>query len=1310
MSKEKTYLPETGLEIAIVGMAGRFPGADNLEQYWELNAKSEEAISYFKHSELHDLGGDTQRFADKNYVKARGRVNNAEYFDASFFNVAPRDAEMMDPQHRIFLEIAWSALEDAACDPDNYKGPIGVFAGAGFNSYLVMMLNRNPDFVNEENALQHLFNNDKDYIATRASYKLNLRGPSINVQSACSTSLVATHLASQSLISGESDVAIAGGIAIRVPQNSGYWYQRGSIFSPDGHCRAFDENAAGTVGGNGGGAVVLKRLETAIEDGDTIYAVIKASALNNDGDRKVGFTAPSVAGEASVIRTAQGLAEIDPKTIRYIEGHGSGTALGDPIEIEALTKAFGVAETHKQFCAVSSVKANIGHLDTGAGMAGLIRASLALHRGKIFPNANFKAANPRIDFAKSPFYVPTALTDWPEDSHSRRAGVSSFGIGGTNAHIVLEEAPQPTTAKPIDTARQQLIVLSAKTVSALKQRCRDLALYLSENPNTGLSDLAFTLQQGRKAFDQRCAVVADTPSQVAACLEHLHPKHLHYGQAPERAPDIVFMFSGQGAQYPNMAKALYTVEPVFQRHLDQCLRTLSHACDENLRALLFPSQPSLSEAQSRIQETQWAQPLLFSIEYALAKLLIHWGLKPHAMIGHSIGEYTAACIAGVMSLEDTLKIVAARGRLMQAMAPGDMLSVAQSEEALSGYLNDTVALAAVNAPNACVLAGPKEAIALLEKEFTDQDINCRRLRTSHAFHSPMMASAATAFKALIQKITFNAPHIPYMSNVTGTWITKRDVQNPEYWSEHLQSTVRFSEGINQLLDEKQACLIEVGPGNTLATLSRQCQNTEDKRQTPDNNSLPLSTLPHPKDETDAYQYLLNTVGKIWVAGIRPHWETLHHSQPTRLSLPTYPFERKRYWLDGESGVGEHENTGEDEHFFTGFAGAGNNPQGVAYIAPTNDIEWSIASIWQGLFGIEKIGIHHDFFDMGGDSMLAIQLVAQLQSFFEVELPLAEALQYPTVAEQASRIKEARQSGGKASSGSPLVRIQPKGTKPPFYCVHPAGGIVHCYIELARLLGKDQPFYALQHPGIDGPCEPYTDFTVMASHYIKAIKKHQPKGPYFIGGWSFGGTVAYEMAQQLIAGGDEVASLIMMDTPAPTSAYAENLLRDEFDSTGIFTFLGRGIGQIFGNNLSISPDKLDGLSTEEQFDMVLQQAGSVNEMSDSNEAREQLEQIIHMFKVADQAERQYQPQYYEGTVSMLRVNALDDYEFTGYKDHPGIKDAAFGWDNVAKSVAVTTVPGTHMTMVVNPHVRDLAKALSTCLDKACEVLTHEATAV
>ncbi|AVH69212.1 type I polyketide synthase [Nostoc sp. 'Lobaria pulmonaria (5183) cyanobiont'] len=876
-----------GLEIAIIGMTGRFPGAKNIEKFWQNLRDGIESIFSLSDEELKSSGIDIININD-NYVKAAAILEEIELFDASFFGFNPREAEVIDPQQRIFLECAWSALENAGYDSKQYQGSIGVYAGTGISNYLINLYS-NQNIRNSIDPQQLIFANDKDFLTTRVSYKLELEGPSVDVQTACSTSLVAVHLACRSLLSGECDIALAGGVAINPSQKSGYSYQEGGILSPDGHCRAFDAKGRGTVFGSGVGIVVLKRLEDALADGDCIHAVIKGSAINNDGALKVSYTAPRIDTQAKVIRTAQTIAEVDPETITYIEAHGTGTSLGDPIEIAALTQAFRAGTQKKGFCAIGSVKTNIGHLDTTAGVTGLIKTVLALKNKQIPPSLHFQQPNPQIDFDNSPFYVNTTLSEWKTNATPRRAGVSSFGIGGTNAHVILEEAP-PT--QPSGLSRPwQLLLLSAKTESALETATKNLVTHLKQHPELNLADIAYTLQVGRRAFEHRCMLVCQDYEDAVTVLENLDSQRTftHFQEPCNR--QIVFMFPGQGSQYVNMGRDLYESEPVFRTHIDDCCEILKSHLGIDLRTILYPDEGKKEVATPQLQQTQITQPALFVIEYALAQLWIAWGISPVAMIGHSIGEYVAACLAGVFSLEDALTLVATRGRLMQQIPSGAMLSVALSEKAIKSYLDENLSLAAINAPSLCVVSGSEESIDQLQQELQSAGVSCRRLYTNHAFHSQMMDSILEVFTEQIKKVNLNPPKIPFISNLTGTWISTSEATNPSYWTRHLRHTVRFAMGIAELIKDSKQVLLEVGPGRTLNTFAKQ--------QTDD--AIVLSSMRHPKDQQSDVAFLLNTLGRLWLAGVQVDWYYFYsQEQRHRIPLPTYPFERQRYWIEAPS--------------------------------------------------------------------------------------------------------------------------------------------------------------------------------------------------------------------------------------------------------------------------------------------------------------------------------------------------------------------------------------------------------------------------
>jgi acyl transferase domain-containing protein len=868
-----------GLEIAVIGLAGKFAGGETIEDFWRNLENGVELITPFTDGETRSNG-----------IERVGAVlKDVDRFDAAFFGFNPKEAETMDPQHRLFLESAWEALENAGYSSENEERAIGVFAGVGMGTYLLYNLSPNPGLIESRGFLPTLVGVDKDYLPTRVSYKLNLKGPSISVGTACSSSLVAVHLACQSLLSGECDMALAAGVAVKVPQSE-TTLSPDEIVSPDGHCRAFDRDANGTVGGNGLGIVVLKRLEEAIADRDRIYAVVKGSAINNDGAMKVGYTAPSQEGQAKVIRAAQLMAEVEPETITYMETHGTGTALGDPIEVAAMTQAFRAATDLKQFCAIGSVKTNIGHLDAAAGITGFIKTVLALHHKRIPPSINFETPNAQIDFANSPFYVNTQLTEWETNGTPRRAGVSSFGFGGTNVHAILEEAPtlDPVTSQP---RAYQLLALSAKTATALDRSTVNLRDRLKQSPALNLADVAYTLQVGRWAFDRRRFAVVSSLDDAVQALSAEDSPQVFTGQTTASNPPVMLMFSGQGSQYVNMGRELYESEATFRSHVDRCVTFLLSKQNIDLRPVLFADSADLETATHHLTQTAIAQPALFTIEYALAQLWISWGITPQGAIGHSIGEYVAACLAGVFSIEDALTIVATRGQLMQQQPTGTMLAVNLSVGDLHPLLDDSLHLAASNSPDLSVVSGTVEAIAGLESLLATRGITCRPLHTSHAFHSPLMEGAIEPFIECLRGITFNPPQMPFISNVTGTWITAAAATDPLYWAQHLRQPVQFSAGIAELLTNPDAIFLEVGAGRTLGTLTKQ--------QAP--NRTILYSLPHPQDKSSDLELLLKSLGQLWLSGVDIDWTSFYADrQCQRVPLPTYPFERQRYWIDPPS--------------------------------------------------------------------------------------------------------------------------------------------------------------------------------------------------------------------------------------------------------------------------------------------------------------------------------------------------------------------------------------------------------------------------
>ena len=882
-------------EVAVIGMAGRFPGASDIDAFWRNLKAGVSTLTRFADEELARAGTDPELLANPAYVKARPVLENVDLFDASFFGITPKDAEVMDPQHRLFLECSWEALERAGYNSETYDGAIGIFAGQSLNTYL--LANLCPDRSSVEDlvgayqvgAYPTVLGNDKDYLTTRISYKLNLRGPGVTVQCACSTSLVAICQAAQSLLNYQCDMSLAGGVSITFPQTRGYLYQEGGMVSPDGVCRTFDAGAEGTVFGSGVGVVLLKRLSDAIADRDTILAVIKGYGLNNDGARKVSYMAPSVDGQAEAITAAHAMAGVPAESISYIETHGTGTPLGDPIEVAGLEKAFRDSTDKIGFCALGSVKTNVGHLEVAAGVTGFIKTVLALSNRQLPPSLHYTTPNPAIDFANSPFYVNDTLAEWTAGPFPRRAGVSAFGVGGTNAHVILEEAPPQTPSSRQSVCRA--LVLSAKTATALNEATSNLSEHLRHNPEVDMDDAAYTLQLGRRHFEHRRVVVCLGRDDALCALDSLDAKRVFSAVSASAGRGAACLFPGQGAQSVGMAADLYDTDSGFRRQIDYYSTLLKAEMGLDIRTVLYPKDEERESALQLLHQTSITQPTLFAIEYALARWWQENGVQPKAMLGHSVGEYVAACIAGVFTVEDALKLLAARGTLIQGLPGGTMLAVRRSEAEVQGLLGPDVCLAAVNSPTATVLSGTHEAISEVQKRLAEEGVASRSLKTSHAFHSSMLDPVLDEFEALVRSVGLHAPQIPYISNVSGTWITAGEATDPRYWVRHLRETVRFAQGVQELLSDPGLALVEVGPGKILSTLARQQGS-----RAPDPPVFASLGLAESR-EPDLVS-LTCTLGKLWLAGVEPDWKAAYAgTERRRIPLPTYPFERKRFWRD-----------------------------------------------------------------------------------------------------------------------------------------------------------------------------------------------------------------------------------------------------------------------------------------------------------------------------------------------------------------------------------------------------------------------------
>jgi amino acid adenylation domain-containing protein len=1116
--------------IAIVGMAGRFPGASDIEQYWRNLRDGVESISFWSREELVAAGVEPELLEDPRFVPAGGALRDIEWFDAAFFGFSSREAELMDPQQRLFLEVAWEALENAGYDSESYSGSIGIFGGMGMSNYLLRHLLAHPKILASAGPLQVRILNDKDFLVSLASFKMNLTGPSINVQTACSTSLVATVLACQSLVTYQCDVVLAGGSTILLPQ-AGYLPLDG-VSSPDGHCRAFDASSQGTVGGSGAGVVVLKRLADALADGDKIHAVIKGFATNNDGSFKMGYTAPGVEGQIQVVAMAQAVAGIRGDSISFVETHGTGTPLGDPIEVEALTEVFRAATDRTGYCALGSVKTNIGHLDSAAGVASLIKTALALEHREIPPSLGFEKPNQQIDFAASPFYVNTELRPWTTDGTPRRAGVSSFAIGGVNAHLVVEEAPPVAEGDPA--APWQLLILSARTETALESATQRLAAHLRTHPEVDLANIAYTLQVGRRAFRHRRALVCRGREDALAALEVHDPRRLLGSASETRDARVAFLFPGLGNHHVGMARDLYRDEPRFREALDECAQLLIPELGLDLRKVLYPKglsplsrsggegpgeggvdlrallgrgrdhsegTPAEAESARRLRRTELAQPAVFAIEYALARLLMDLGLQPDALLGFSVGEYVAACLSGVMDLPDALRLVARRAKLIAEVPAGAMLAVPLSEAAARGLLGTELSIAAVLGPELTVLAGPEPAVAAVEGRLSSEGLQVRRLETEHAFHSRMMEPIAGRFRELFRGVTLRAPEIPFVSNVTGTWITPEQATDPGYWADHLRRAVRFADGVAELWREPGRTLIETGPGQTLTAWALQHPAAASAR-----DGVAVPAMRHAFDHQNDSAVLLTMLARLWLAGVPLDWNAVWSGQRRlRVALPTYPFERQRYWLEpgrpaamgaaaaheaslAEMGALEktaiHPSPAQPVSAIR-FADSGHRfrpEMPVAYVEPRDEVERMIAGVWRDLLDIDRVGVWDGFFDLGGDSLLATKLVTRLNEAFAAGLTLRSVFEKPTVADLAAAVV-ARRGEGESRESLRIPKVSREGYPEELLPV----SFAQRRLWFLNQLAPGDPFYNVPAAAeMRGPVDP----ALLARCLTEIVRRHE----------------------------------------------------------------------------------------------------------------------------------------------------------------------------------------------------------------------------
>ena len=1034
--------------IAVVGMAARLPGANTVSAFWDNLRRGEESIVTLAEDDLLAEGIPEKALANHAYVRRAALMDGIEEFDADFFGFTPQVARSTDPQHRLFLQTAFHAIEDAGYDPAEIEGSVGVYATSTTSGYLLhnIMSNHDPNVVMGQGITFDMVNlsmqNDKDYLATKVAYALNLRGPALSVQTACSSALVAVHLACQSILNGECELALAGGASLRIPHHVGYWYAPGSMVSPTGHCRPFDARSDGTIFGSGVGVVVLKALQDAVDDGDRIHAVIRGSALNNDGSTKMTYAAPTAAGQADVIAEAHAIAEVDSSEISYVETHGTGTPLGDPIEIEGLRQAFEVSEQGRSGpCFLGSVKSNIGHLESASGIASLIKAILCLKHRAIPATLHYTSPNPELYLDRGPFKVRSEYGPWEWDG-VLRAGVSSFGVGGTNAHVVLEEAPAvPAATSSAPVPGVQVLLMSARSTDALEQARKSLAAELAQGPDDdiNLADVAYTLTRRRKDNVRMAAVVSDRNDAIAV-LEAGEHDNVFIGESAPNVKDsdrVVFLFPGQGAQHIGMARGLYDAEPVFAEHFDQCAAGFGDELGVDLRAEIF-------EGTARnLERTDRTQPALFTVEYALAKLIQSYGVQPAALAGHSIGEYVAGAIAGVFDIETAIKVVSMRARLMHAAPRGVMVAVALSPEAVGEYLNGEVDIAAINEPGGCVVAGSEEGIRQFSERLTDKGIVARRVRTSHAFHSRLMDSMIPEFTGFLSRQTLREPQIPLLSNVTGTWLAASEATNPTTWARQVRSTVRFSDEIGVLLGDPNRILVEVGPGGTLTSSASRHPGWS-------NGHRAVRLMRHHAQNRDDRDAFLLALGQLWSAGVEVDWSPLRGGQPAQLiTLPGYPFERQRHWIEHRATIWTGEGAA------TNGAAAGAAEANPAAKNGQSPMEASLQRIWEQCLGLSTVDRKANFFELGGDSLVAIS-VAMTAANEGLDLTPQDLYENQTVAALAKALTARYAAGGLARTAPGDVTHPPVPPNISYFLEHGVAEHGRWRIPLILQLRPDVP--------------------------------------------------------------------------------------------------------------------------------------------------------------------------------------------------------------------------------------------------------------
>ena len=1188
--------------IAVIGMAGRFPGAEDLEVFWDNLCQARESVTFFSDDELLEWGVSFKLVNNPRFVKARASLPHIDRFDAAFFGFTPREAQVMDPQLRIFLETAWQALEHAGYAGKTQHRDIGLFAGSSFNTYLVQLAGH-PELLELVGERQVMNTNDKDHLPLQTAYKLNLQGPCVNVQSGCTTALTATHFACQSLLDYQCDLALAGAVSIDAKPGFGYLHQEGGASSPDGHCRAFDAEGQGHLRGDGVGIVVLKRLEEALADGDSIVAVIKGSAINNDGSGKVGYTAPGIAGQTRAALAALAIAEVEPETLSYLEAYGTGSPLGDPMEVTALTKAFQKTTARKGFCAMGSVKTNIGHLDAASGMASLIKTCLALQNRQIPASLHFKKPNPRIDFETSPFFVNTALRDWAPQTHPNRACINAYGMGGANAFFVLEEAPPVASSRPAVSA--SLLLLAAKTPVALDVAAERLRQYLRAHPEVSLADIAYTLQVGREHWPQRRYLVAHSAGEAADRLATDGADSAASAHCEVSGREFLFVFPGGMDASSSGGRELYRAHPGLTRAIDLCLDLLPSRLREELRRWL--TEPETTGTGN----AGYLGPLSrFISEVALAQWLMTLGLRPSALLGTAGGEIAAACVAGVFSLADALALVAAEAGL---------------EGGVAGV----------------------------------------------AGHTGM---------------SLQAPQIPLLSTRTGQWLTDTQACDPAFWTNHDASLTHLDACLETLAQRSEPVLLVLGNTADIPPLMAPSAGSD---------RSPIAILqPRAGTVTEA---LLAGLGEAWLARADIDWQQLYGTeQRRRVPLPLYPFERKSYWVGpvpaGQVPAGQVPagQASETEPRPKARLELEARPElSTAYVAARNEIEEVLVKALEDQFGIAPVGVEDHFFELGGTSLIAVLLAARLGEQFRVSLTPTLFMTTQTIAELGEQIAALKVDPALGSMDSPIVPLQPKGDRPPIFLIHPMGGGLFVYRDLAKHIGADQPLYGLQAADLTELDDEPTSLGDMASRYLEAITRFRPGGPYLIGGWSFGGFVAYEMACQLERSGREPELLIILDTPAPIETVTG---LEELDDTEIFYGVARDAARAANLPDPALSEAVKQLSADDQLDHLMDFL-TTNRLLPEGRDHDWMRRLARGWKLRNAAVKQYRPHAYHGRALLFRAQFQDEEQMRFFPaDYRQLREQTLlGWDSLMPAVQLQVhhIPGYHNTIGMGNNAKKIA---------------------